>query len=546
MAEQPKTLNQRLDDLFEPYARSDRPGFVIGVAHQEKVVYRKGFGLASIEHSVANTPATRMRIGSTSKHFTSLAAFLLAAEGMLDIDAGIRTYLPDLPPLQGDPSLRQIMSHTGGYRCPLDISFISDGLAIKPAGETLASALRQTDVNFNPGDKMIYNNGGYHMLSLIIENVSGMPFERFLEEQIFEPLGMKDTRSVPSDFEIHPRMATMHLPSPDGSWRRGIFPTEEVRGEGAMISTVDDMLVWLAHLRGEKQVGNQSSWDQITTSTRLNDGVEIEYCLGLLKGTYRGIEVLHHGGGVIGGACQMITAPDHALDVIIITNGVMASPMDLASQVIDAVLGDEVLSKPAEKPETGKYENLIGRYQAQKSGFIYDIADMGGMIGFGVLANPPIPLTKVDNHLELLFSSGGMGPYRIKLPSSKAEKPVEQLELYDCGETEVLHRLTVEPPRASNVSNDLIGSYFCADINAPGDIIFDKGELVLVIHGHFGGNRLTLEPVTADVLTFLFHISLQPVKGTFHIERKDDMVTGFRLNTPRTRHLRFERQAQVL
>ena len=131
-ATESKTGAAALDELFQPFNRSDAPGLVVGVAQHGKCVYRRGFGLASIELGVANTPWTRMRIGSTSKHFTCLAALLLAEEGKLDIDAGVRRYFPAMPLLQGEPTLRQFMTHTSGYRCYLDLSSLSDGMAIKP------------------------------------------------------------------------------------------------------------------------------------------------------------------------------------------------------------------------------------------------------------------------------------------------------------------------------------------------------------------------------------------------------------------------------
>src|SRR5579862_9727210 len=295
-----KTGVAALDDLFQPLLRSDLPGIVVGVAVKGEPVYRKGFGLASIEHGVANTPWTRMRIGSTSKHFACLAALLLVEEGKLDIDVDVRTYLPELPKVEPAPTLRQFMTHTSGLRDYLDVGFLASGMTIKPKGVGLATQVRQGGVNYVAGEKMIYNNGGYHLLSLVIERVSGMPFEQFLKERIFDPLKMVDTRSVPSDFEIHRGTATLHVPQPDGSFRRGIFPTEEVRGEGAIVSTIDDMLAWLAHLRGPHTVGSEASWAQMTTPARLSNGLTCKYALGLMVDQYRGVDVVHHGGTVIG------------------------------------------------------------------------------------------------------------------------------------------------------------------------------------------------------------------------------------------------------
>jgi len=220
----PQTTPQKLDEIFKDVNRSDAPGLVIGVRQHGELLYRRGFGLASVELSVANTPWTRMRIGSTSKHFTSLAALLLAEDGKLDIDAGVRTYLPELPDLQPEATVRQLMSHTSGYRCYLDVSFLSDGMAIQPKGAALATQVRQTGVNFPPGERMIYCNGGYHMLSVIIERVSGVEFEKFLKDRIFDPLGMLDTASVPSDFNIERGAAGLYVPLPTGGYRPRHLP----------------------------------------------------------------------------------------------------------------------------------------------------------------------------------------------------------------------------------------------------------------------------------------------------------------------------------
>src|SRR5580700_367029 len=118
-----KSVGEQLDALFAPWNRTDEPGLVVGVVKDGALIYRRGFGMASLEHAVANTPKTRMRIGSTSKHFTCLLALLLAEEGKLDVDAAIPTYIPELTGPGGDPTLRQLMQHRGGSRCYLDIGF---------------------------------------------------------------------------------------------------------------------------------------------------------------------------------------------------------------------------------------------------------------------------------------------------------------------------------------------------------------------------------------------------------------------------------------
>src|SRR6185312_13885964 len=214
----------------------------------------------------------------------------------------------------------QLMQHRGGSRCYLDLGFIGHGMNAPPLGRALAMQVRQQGRNFAPGSAMIYNNGGYHLTSIAIERVGGAPFEAQLKARLFDVVGMPDTVSLPTDHAITPGVATMHTPSRDG-WRRGLFPSDEVRGEGAIVSTVDDMLRWTAHLRARNRFGSTATWGAMTERPRYDDGSLGDYALGLLVGDYRGRPIVHHSGGVIGGTAQMLTFPDDGLDVVILANG---------------------------------------------------------------------------------------------------------------------------------------------------------------------------------------------------------------------------------
>jgi D-aminopeptidase len=533
-----------LNELFQSVNRSDAPGMVVGVAHRGIPIYRRAFGLASIEHGVANTVWTRMRIGSTSKHFASLAALLLVEEGKLDIDAGVRTYLPELPAFDQEPTLRQFMTHTGGMRDSLDVGFIAAGLTIKPRGEALAVQVRQRDVNFKPGEKMIYNNGGYQMLSLVIERVSGMPFEQFLRERIFDPLGMLDTDSVPSDFEIHRGTATLHVAQPDGSYRRGVFPSEEVRGEGAIVSTIDDMLRWLAHLRGPHVVGSEDSWKQMMTPARLNNGMLAKYSLGLQLEQYRGVDVIHHGGTVIGGTCQMLTVPGHALDIIIIANGAAASPSELANKVVEAVLGEDAFPLPPEKTaQSASFQPLVGARYASKSGdMVFGFGDANGKLGFTIHNSPPIPVREEPGQLCLDFSRIVTGPYRIAMePLEPGATTPSSLQLEDAGTVRILERLPATPPPLAQAGQALVGRYRAPDLDAEAQVVFDGEALLLRVASPFGPNVLRLTAYSADIFGWQFTGPLAALGGTLHVERNGDRVSGLRLNTLRTRHMHFQR-----
>lgn len=122
-----------LDKLFEPFDRTDAPGFAVGVALGGRPVYRRGVGMASVELPVALSPTIRMRIGSTTKHFCVLAAMLLAEEGKLSIDDSPRRYIQELPEWAEPVTIRQLMSHTSGMRDCLDLILHAAGPAARSA-----------------------------------------------------------------------------------------------------------------------------------------------------------------------------------------------------------------------------------------------------------------------------------------------------------------------------------------------------------------------------------------------------------------------------
>lgn len=538
-----KTGVAALDELFQAVNCSNAPGLVVGVAQHGKTLYRRGFGLASIEHGVANTPWTRMRIGSTSKHVTSLAVLLLAEEGKLDPDASIRRYIPELPKLEAEPSLRQLMSHTGGYRCHLDLGFIANGMAIQPSGTGLATQLRQTEANFAPGESALYCNSGYHLLSHVIARCSGISFEQFLDERIFVPLGMRDTASVPSDLQIHRGMATLHLAQPDGRWVRGIFPSEEVLGEGGMISTLDDMLRWLAHLRGPKTVGNAATWAQMTTLARLNNGTALPYALGLMRHDYRGVEVIQHAGGVIGGSSQILTVPSHGLDVVIMTNGALVNPIALANQVVDTVIGD-VLETPAKKAETERFQSLPGtRYHSRRTGQVISFGDVAGKLGVSFLNSPTMPLTDAGDTLRIGFQELAVGPLSLPVTQlADLQQAPASLEFSEGSHAEVFERLPAQAPSLAQVGAALVGDYHAADLGADALIRFDGEVLNLYVHGAHAVSVMPLEAFSTDVLGLKSQVPALSLYGILNIERQDGRVTGFTLDTMRTRHLQFERK----
>jgi CubicO group peptidase (beta-lactamase class C family) len=531
-----KTVVEQLNDLFAPWNRTDAPGLVVGVVKDGEVLYRRGFGMASLESCVANAPKTRMRIGSTSKHFTSLLALLLAEDGKLDLDAQIRTYIPELTGLGGDPTLRQLLQHRGGARCYLDVGFIAHGMNPTPVGAALAAQARQGARNFAPGEAMIYNNGGYHLVSIAIERVGGASFESQLAERLFAPLDMSDTASIPTDYEITPGIATLHIPLPGGRWRRGLFPSEEVRGEGAIVSTIDDMLRWTAHLRSRDKFGAPDSWAAMTTLPVYADGSVGPYALGLMLGRYRGLPVVHHNGGVLGGTCQMLTLPEDGVDVVILANGAPAANVGkLAEQVVDIILADKVGAPPPTVPSKD-YEPFLGDWWSPETGMIYGLVDEEGLLKLhaGMPYGLPIEPEANGRLVSPAMSTGAIG---FNLDPAKPEV----ITISFGGQSAHYRKIAKEDGDVAAFGAEAGGRYASADADAAAVIALDGERLVIRVADQYGRIEANMIPAGSDV-AYTTPISPNDVSWwAISLTRKGGAVTGFRINTVRTRNLEFTR-----
>lgn len=364
----------RIDAIFASHASSQRPGVVAGIAHRGVPLYRRGFGVASVELPVALAPSTRLRVASVTKQFCALAVMLLAEEDKLSIDESIRRRLDGLPAWAEPITPRLLLSHTSGMHCSVDLLFFVHGAVGRPvAADVQGRLIRELrSVNFAPGADFAYCNAGYTLLSELVERCSGQPFAEFLAQRVLAPIGMLDSGLRATDQELWPGCATQHIKRADGRFEREVFgPPHD--GAGGLVSTVDDMLRWLAHLRAPR-IGSAHTWRAMTTSASLNHGAEAGYALGLMTGTRRGQRALHHSGNVMGGASDMVRLVDHDLDIVIVANQGGVDVAGLADAVIDACVSD---CEPA--PEAAKLD-LHGEFiDVQRRRFVRLLRDEQGI-----------------------------------------------------------------------------------------------------------------------------------------------------------------------
>ncbi len=194
-----------VDKLFEPYGSPASPGCAVAVIEDGRIVYKRGYGMADLEHDVPIRPDSVFHIASHSKQFTAAAIVLLFHEGKLSLDDEARKYVPELPDFGTPITIRHLVHHTSGlcdqwallslagWRYSLDLITDQDVLDVMYAQKAL---------NFRPGEEYRYSNTGYTLLSQIVKRVSGKSFREFTTERIFKPLGMNNTHFRDDHAEI--------------------------------------------------------------------------------------------------------------------------------------------------------------------------------------------------------------------------------------------------------------------------------------------------------------------------------------------------------
>lgn len=196
MAIPDRATNQSIANEMTAYLEAySETGFFIGsvlIAYAGEVLLRQGYGMANLEHSVANSSQTKFRLGSVTKQFTAAAILQLQEQGLLKVNNPISTYLPNYP--EGNQiTVHQLLTHTAGI--PNYTSFpdyVHQQRTAMTLDETIAW-FSDKPLEFTPDDRYSYSNSGYTLLTKLIEVVSGQSYADYLQHHIFEPLGMIDS-----------------------------------------------------------------------------------------------------------------------------------------------------------------------------------------------------------------------------------------------------------------------------------------------------------------------------------------------------------------
>ena len=372
----------KVDMLFEKWDSTVSPGVSMGIIHNGDFIYKRGYGMANLEHNVPITPETVFRIGSTSKQFTAACIAILSLQGKLSLDDDIRKHLPELPVYEKSITVRHLIHHISGVRDYLGLARLSgiSGDDFFTPEETVAMIARQKGLNFVPGDEHLYSNSGYFLLGLIVSRVSGKSLNAFAQENIFKPLGMKNTHYHDDYTKIVKKRADGHDETEDGFTI--LNTTLNHVGDGGVFTTVEDLFLWDQAFYNFKL--GKELMDMLHRTGVLNDGKKLRYAFGLNVGKYKGLKLVAHGGAFVGFRADMIRFPEEKFTVICLANLASINPSKLCRQIADIYMADKFTedTEPEKEAESttpvtlsqDELQNKVGKYTDEKEEFVADIS----------------------------------------------------------------------------------------------------------------------------------------------------------------------------
>src|SRR5687767_7790170 len=233
----------RMDEVVQTYVRDRTFMGTVLVARGTDVILSKGYGSANLEWEIPNTPATKFRLGSITKQFTAASLLLLEERGKLKLDDPIKKYVPEAPAAWDAITIFHLLTHSSGIPNFTNLpEYQSLKLENAPVAKTVMT-VRDKPLEFVPGEKMSYSNSGYLLLGHVIEQVTADSYEKFVNENIFTPLGMKDS-GYDSNAAVIPRRAAGYMASATGPVNAGFIHMSIPHAAGALYSTIEDLLRW--------------------------------------------------------------------------------------------------------------------------------------------------------------------------------------------------------------------------------------------------------------------------------------------------------------
>nr|WKN37182.1 serine hydrolase [Tunicatimonas sp. TK19036] len=323
-------IEEQIDQVFQEFANQDDFQGAVLVASQGNILYQQAFGLANREWNIPNTVDTKFNLASISKQFTAVLVLQLVDEGRLKLNHTISDYLPEYRRDIGKKvTLHQLLTHQSGIPNYTSIPYVwSDSLYNRYDLEELVEKFVSGDLEFKPGSKYQYSNSGYLLLSMIVEKVTGKPFDQLIEERITRPLALQHT-AVDDRQRIISQRAYGYEKTPDGYNNVYSMHMQNLQGAGNLYGTITDLFQWDQALYGTTVLPQKSLQRMMRPYTDANQEWippyenRYGYGVGIAKiplTSQESVDMIFHSGHIRGFSGFYARFPEDGHAIIMLSN----------------------------------------------------------------------------------------------------------------------------------------------------------------------------------------------------------------------------------
>lgn len=537
------SLIAKVDELFIQWDKPDSPGCAIAVIQNGEIIYHRGYGMANLEYNIPISLNSVFDIASNSKQFTAMCIVLLARQKFLDLDDELQKYIPENSQYSQPITIRHLSVHTSGLRDYLMLMFFA-GMMFENKylnEEIIALIARQQSLNFDPGAEQLYCNSGYILLAEIVRRVSGKSLRIFAQEQIFAPLGMKNTHFHDNFKEIVKNRAIGYTPKDGGGFQIDMS-FHDFCGDGQLYTTIEDLLLWDRNFYHNILGGyGQDLIEEVTTPRTLNNGKVLSGSFGLYIDSRGGLKTIRHGGAWTGYRSDFIRFPDRKFSVICLANLNTINPTKLAFQIADIYLENDYIEdivKPISRSISSinlpvvELQSKAGLYYNSTTGSIWELEIKDEKL-VAKLAWMRFQLVPIDtNHFQ---SVDNEIDYDIEF-SEDLTQIIVKVDIGNGIKISTLEKMLDSP---KELLTDYLGTYYSAELESEFKItlasnnLYFKSKSCSPSHLRVAGQNLFLiYPIYADTYADKFEF----------VRDQEGRVVGLYRCNDRVRKLYFSKQ----
>ncbi|MBU5427598.1 serine hydrolase [Tissierella pigra] len=356
-------MTAKLNEYMKALEKNENFHGSILIAKEGSILLNEGYGFANFDQNTLNKTQTKFAIGSVTKQFTAMAIMQLSEKGLIDVNDSLSKYLPDFP--NGDLiTIHNLLTHSSGL---VNFTELMEFYTLSSNNQTpmdILNLVKDKPLIFKPGEKFSYNNTNYLILGMLVEQLSNMSYEDYLQENIFNPINMNNTGiSYGKNNGLHDATAYSGylevVPIDDEVLLRGAY------GAGNMYSTTEDLYRWSEALKTEKLV-NKDTMNQIFKEHIDMEGVG-SYGYGWMIIDSEVGKIILHGGNTLGFTSSISRVVDLDLTIIVLSNVGYYDTTTLVNTLTSIALGGvhelpEALTE-IEIKDADLYDKYIGEYE---------------------------------------------------------------------------------------------------------------------------------------------------------------------------------------